>query len=453
MKGWRATGALFVVALVVRAVIVAWAAHRFPPAADGVFYERFADRLARGLGYTTAWPDGVVTYAAHYPVGYPLLLSLAYRVLGRSTAVAMGVNALIGAVGSASAHRLAARELPSTRSFAAGLLVGLHPVLVLYTPAIMTEGVAAALVLIACAALPTRGTRYPSLRLALAGLVFGVATLVRPQIIALAPVLAWLVVRRLRSAAVVLAAALLTVAPWTVRNCARMHRCALVSVNGGWNLLIGAQTNSGAWTELVTPPECSTVWDEAAKDTCFEIAARRAIRSDPMAWLAKVPSKLSATLDFFAAGPAYLSRSNPAAAPYALLVRLVLADVLSSRILLIAALGATMPIWRLLRHRTAPLRERIIPGARILVCIAGAVFGCTRHAWVGYLVLALLCLFRQRGERRSTLRLVTAVVLLGTMATHAVFFGSGRYGLLVVPWVTLAAFACVRPKALSTSPT
>jgi len=37
------------------------------------------------------------------------------------------------------------------------------------------------------------------------------------------------------------------------------------------------------------------------------------------------------------------------------------------------------------------------------------------------------------------------------MATHAAFFGAGRYGLLVVPFVALAAFSCVRPKALSAS--
>jgi len=30
----------------------------------------------------------------------------------------------------------------------------------------------------------------------------------------------------------------------------------------------------------------------------------------------------------------------------------------------------------------------------------------------------------------------TAAVILATAATHAVFFGSGRYGLVVVPFVT-----------------
>lgn len=65
-EGWR-TAVVFVVALAVRAIMVAWAHGRFPPSADGVFYERFAERLASGLGYTMAWPDGAVTYAAHYP--------------------------------------------------------------------------------------------------------------------------------------------------------------------------------------------------------------------------------------------------------------------------------------------------------------------------------------------------------------------------------------------------
>src|SRR5256885_7855973 len=46
------------------------------------FYHAVATRIARGAGYTWAWPDGVVTYAAHYPVGYPALLGAAYAVFG-----------------------------------------------------------------------------------------------------------------------------------------------------------------------------------------------------------------------------------------------------------------------------------------------------------------------------------------------------------------------------------
>ena len=451
---WAHTLVVFIVALAVRAAITVWAHDRFPPAADGVFYERFADRLAHGLGYTTAWPDGVVTYAAHYPVGYPVLLSVVYRLFGRSMAAAMGLNALIGAMAAACAHRIALRETPPTLALCAGLAIALHPTLVLYTPALMTEGVTAALVVIAAACLPARqrSPRWYWPRVVAAGAMFGTATLVRPQIIVLAPVLAWVFTRRARVAGIVLAAAIAAVAPWTARNCVRMHRCALVSVNGGWNLLIGTQTTTGAWTELATPPECLTVWDEAEKDTCFEHAAQRAIREAPLAWLAKVPRKLGTTFDFFVAGPVYLARSNPAEMPYKRLARLVVLDVLASRALLVAALIATMPIWRLLKKGVTPPRARVIPGARILLALLAIVAAGTHPCWLAYLLLGSLCLVRQKDDRRSDVRLAAGIIILATMATHAVFFGSGRYGLLVVPWVTLVAFACVRPKALSTSP-
>jgi hypothetical protein len=42
---------------------------------------------------------------------------------------------------------------------------------------------------------------------------------------------------------------------------------------------------------------------------------------------------------------------------------------------------------------------------------------------------------------------VTAAVLVATAVLHAVFFGAGRYGLVVVPFVTALAF--VRPERAS----
>ena len=65
---------VFGAALVLRAFVAAYGAGRFPPADDGGFYHVVAQRIALGLGYTWLWPDGAVTYAAHYPVGYPALL-------------------------------------------------------------------------------------------------------------------------------------------------------------------------------------------------------------------------------------------------------------------------------------------------------------------------------------------------------------------------------------------
>ena len=82
-----------VAALVARLIVVWWAAARFPPAEDGKFYDVVANRIARGLGYTWLWPDGVVTYAAHYPVGYPALVGGLYAVFGPLPVWAMVFNA------------------------------------------------------------------------------------------------------------------------------------------------------------------------------------------------------------------------------------------------------------------------------------------------------------------------------------------------------------------------
>lgn len=445
----KLTGAIAALALVVRAAIVWWAHAKFPPVADAEFYDMFARRLAEGLGYTTLWPDGVVTYAAHYPVGYPGMLSIAYRVLGESVGVAMGVNAVIGAASAAAAHRLALRELRPAFAAGAAIAIAIHPALLLYVPAVMTESVAASLAIIALACAPLKtDTKYVQYaRIAAMGAVFGIATLVRPQMIALAPLLAFVVTRRFIAAGLVLGVALLTVAPWTARNCVRMNRCALVSVNGGWNLLIGVHTDSGSWTPLEAPEECREVWDEAGKDACFERAARREIVRAPGTWLRKIPSKLAITFDVFAAGPSYLHRSNPRAFDVAATVITGGIETFVSRLLLALSLLSCAPIFRLRVSRKA----WSVTAPRFALALAGILFAFTRTAWPAYVILAALCCFRGRGERRSIVRVSAGIVIAATIATHAVFFGAGRYGLLVVPFVALAAFACVRPKALAAS--
>jgi 4-amino-4-deoxy-L-arabinose transferase-like glycosyltransferase len=448
---WAHTAVAAGAALLARAAVVAWAWGRFPPIADGHYYDLFATRLARGLGYTVAWPDGAVTYAAHYPVGYPAMLALAYVVFGASTNVAMLVNAAIGVGSAACAHRVALRELSPRLALAAAVVFALHPALALYTPAVMTEGIAASLVVMALACLPgaeVGSRRARAARVAAAGVVFGVATLVRPQVLALVPLLVvvllprWSWRARAGAAAGALALSLLTVAPWTARNCVRMHRCALVSVNAGWNLLIGVQTQNGSWTALDAPDPCKTVWDEAQKDVCFERAARAEIAAAPGAWLAKVPRKLGVTFDAFVSAPWYLHASNGGAfGDRAELVWGAIETVWSRLLLALALVAAAPRKWRRL-----PLT---VP--RLAACAAGLVFAFSRSGWPAYGLLAALCLVRDRDERPSPLRAACGVVLGLTMLTHAVFFGAGRYGLLVVPFVTLAAFACVRTKPLSAS--
>jgi hypothetical protein len=229
---------------------------------------------------------------------------------------------------------------------------------------------------------------------------------------------------------IVTAVALACCAPWTARNCVAMHQCALVSVNGGWNLAIGTQTTNGAWQTIDVPAACRSVWDEAAKDACFARAAKDAIARDPLAWLARAPAKIAVTLDYFGAAPWYLHLSNADAfGDRAKLVTGAL-ETLVCRVTLLFALFAVARADG--RHRRA----------RIALAAIGALFACVTYGWIAYAALALAILaMGPRAFSRAVVLPFTAVIVLATIATHAVFFGAGRYGLVVVPFVTVLAFA------------
>jgi len=426
------------IALAARLAVVAWAASRFPPTADGTFYQRIAERVATGLGYTWLWPDGVVTYAAHYPIGYPAALGAIYAITGPHPAAAMIFNALLGALAAYAAHRLAARAGERRLALAAGLLVALHPGLVAYTPALMTEGVVASLLAVAAGVAAWTRDRPASrwLGIALLGVVFGVATLVRPQSLVLAPLFAALAIgdggkRRASAAALATIVALAVCAPWTARNCVRMKRCALVSVNGGWNLLIGADpVSTGAWSPVQVPEACREVYDEAEKDQCFGRAAQGYIAAHPLAWIGLAPKKLAATFDYAGAAGWYLHASNAEAFPERAKVALGAVETLFERLALLVALAAMAR-----RPEGDDSRRRRV--ARLLVAALGALAALTLHAWIGYAALVVAALLRGRALLRGPVLLgATAAAVAATMATHAAFFGAGRYSLVVFPLMT-----------------
>jgi len=436
---WRDVLLVAGVAFVARALIVAWAAGRIAPVADGVYYETMAGRLAAGYGYTWQWPDGAVTPAAHYPVGFPAMVAIAYRAFGVGPWSAMLPSVLLGTLG-AVAVLAAARGAGRRMAVACGLMFALHPALVTYTPALMTEGITASLLAIAMA-FAIRAQRRSLLAAAGLGLTIGLLTYVRPQNVIFAPLLpllaglarerSWRSLRRaVPGAALALAVALALVAPWTYRNCTEMGRCALVSVNGGWNLLIGTdQDAGGTWAALKVPEPCREVWDEAEKDACFGRAAREAITARPGAWLALAPSKLAVTFEYFGAGPWYLHASSPDA--FSARAKQVWggAELLTQRLLSFAALAA---ILARLRPHLVPVRGRAARFGPALVALALGLSGTIATLALGALGL-LSALHPRLAGPEAPRRIVPAAVILATAAIHAVFFGAGRYGLVVVP--------------------
>jgi 4-amino-4-deoxy-L-arabinose transferase-like glycosyltransferase len=432
----------------VRIVVILWGASRFPPAADGQFYHVVATRIAQGFGYTWLWPDGAVTYAAHYPVGYPALLGGLYALFGPNPVLAMIVNGFAAAVTTFAVHRMALRGGSRGAAITAGIVAALDPTFVFYTPAMMTELLSAAL-LIASVALSwvnarSRVTRWTLL--IVIGILTGFSTLVRPQQIVWAPMLGgWLVFQGIRSDVnqprrlwTTLCGGVLTTAiaigvclPWTLRNCDKMERCVFVSANGGWNLFIGTSTlGRGAWTSIDSigvPKECQFVFKEAEKDHCFGEAAKRLIRQHPFAWLSLVPMKLTKTFDDVGAPGYYLNASNSVAFDDHEKWWLGASEVLCQRLLLIlvAVTVGTLP---------GP-RRRLRRGLAAL----SVVFLCVPYAWVA--ILALSCASMALGRRllKEPAIFFLAAGWLLTAAVHAVFFGGARYAMVVLPLVIVGA--------------
>jgi 4-amino-4-deoxy-L-arabinose transferase-like glycosyltransferase len=446
ITGLRRRDALLVVAtaLAVRLAVVAFGAARFPPADDGTFYHVVASRIARGLGYTWLWADGAVTYAAHYPVGYPALVSGGYALFGAHPGVAMVVNALFGTLAAFAVQSLVARSAPRSAALAAGLLVALEPALVLYTPALMTEGVSGALLVIAAAIAAGDRPERLAARCLVAGLVLGIAVLVRPELVLLCPVVGLVAARGRGSKqavfgiAIVVGASLAVCAPWTARNCARLERCALVSVNGGWNLYIGSSpVGEGGWAPLErigVPEECRTVFGEADKDACFGRAGLRVIASSPADWILLVPRKLAATFDYGTAAAHYLSASNPALVGEGAKTMIGALELLGQRVLLLLGLLAVARA------------EGPRPRARLVVAALSGAAALLPFAWVGWVGLVTGALLLGRALLLSPPTLVCAAVVLMTAGVHAVFFGASRYTLVCLPSLAaLAGMAFSRP--------
>ncbi len=158
-----------------------------------------------------------------------------------------------------------------------------------------------------------------------------------------------------------------------------------------------------------------------------EVAARLAGRA---------PAKLAATFDYFGAAPWYLHASNAAAFDERAKTALGVVETVVSRLLLLAALVAC--------GRMAGRRSTVRKG----VALAGAVAAFTLHGWLGYAAIpVLVALAGGRALARGPVLVPIAAAVIGaTAAVHAVFFGAGRYGLVVAPFVALLAFADAAPR-------
>lgn len=422
-SAWLAV-AIFFAALAPRL----WVAHAWAPEPtwDGAYYHEGAQNIAAGLGYVghsgKAW--------CHYPVGYSALLGGVYALFGDAPIVGKRLGAALGALLAALVFLLARRSASERRAVLAGVLVAIHPGLVAYAALHMTE-LASAVLIVAAALVAGEGPRRVG-----AGLVLGLATLVRPQSLLLAPLVGLFGARRLRpmivAGTIATAVAVLTVVPWTVRNCRVMDGCAFVSTNGGWNLAIGSFPRAtGRYEELRPGDGCHIITGQVQQDRCWMRLGLGFIADDPGRWVAMIPQKLAFTFDHESFPIGYVASADPARWPER--DRALGRGILSWSHRLLLTLAALAMLPRPSRRRP---RSLILPFALVLYAWFAA-WTPPHPFWPLTLAICLGAVLRFRHLAASAL--YTAAATASLVVVHAVFFGEDRYHLVVTPLFCLLA--------------
>jgi hypothetical protein len=439
--------ALGMVALLPRLfVAIAWARE---PVWDGHYYHLGASRIAAGLGYSEdVLSHGVLVWKpwTHYPVGYSALLSLFYRVLGDHLLVAPLLNAVLGAATAILVHRIALPYVGLTRSRVAGGIAALHPGLIAYCPLVMTEiPTAFLLVLLVWTLLRFRGQWHA---VVFGGLILGVLTLMRPASLLLVPLVALSdprpFGRAALNAAATLGVALVLVLPWTARNCARMDGCALVSTNGGWNLAIGAMTQTGRFQTLHGKDGCPVVTGQVQQDDCWAQVGWRKIKESPGHWLALAPKKLAQTFNHESFAIEYVHEADPGAWPEprreaarGLLTAAHLALLAAAALSIVA-----LPLGRLKRD------EQYWQLGLLVLLSALIVYGIAdeQHPFHWLILVAPVLSFVPipgRPDLGALGRVAMGAVLV-TALTHVIFFGEDRYHLFLSPLLCVLAGGVLR---------
>ncbi|MHC4377682.1 MAG: glycosyltransferase family 39 protein [Planctomycetota bacterium] len=250
---WRSRGLWAVLAwgLLVRAIVGAhlWSADPLARTlvSDPAYYDGWARTLAAGGSFEAGQPYWL-------PPLYPWCLSLLYRVTGGALVVTYALQALLGLVATYLLASLAERCAGRRAALAAAWLWTLYAPVLLFEQrllginAALPLSLAGAWVLVLGCERLNRGESVRALP-ALAGLLFGVACLARPNLLVLAPLAvlgAWLGRERDASAKAWRAAVLLGIlgfagglAPGLLANLERSGQPVLVSANGGVNFWFG----------------------------------------------------------------------------------------------------------------------------------------------------------------------------------------------------------------------
>lgn len=277
------------------------------PRSDALTYHRHAIDISQGRGYD---PD------AYWPVGYPLALGIAYSIFGPNLVVARILNAFAYAAMTLSSYYLASAWFKSKEvSALTALSLVLYPGFAIFINITMSEVLFSSLILMGLALLQSSQNRKSKALTVMisfgAGILFGIATLVRPQAVLL-PILCVLVLEKLllfsnfkgtlfvlvKVAAIYLGIAIL-VLPWLLHLAAQFDQFVFISTNGGINLFMGNNPQAdGSYMEDTVSQvleglgyEMNPGLNAAQRDSVYQAAAIHYIINYPTESILRIVNK------------------------------------------------------------------------------------------------------------------------------------------------------------------
>jgi len=404
------------------------------PVFDAVAYGEIARNLDEGNGFTLR--ERATQPASNYSPGLPLLVAGIYKLsAGEHERFARVVLALIGSLSILFTYLIARRLSGPLAGLIGAVAVAIYPALLEYQGMFMGEPLAATLLsgavlamlwaarpaYLACGSCQggRRALRaghgpsstplppcHPRVRWLLPGLLLGALVLVRPEYLGISFLLAAVVIIRGRSqwrigffnAAVLLAGAVLVVAPWTVRNAVALDRFVLVSTGGGQVLFAGTYLPSDGDPERVG----SEVLERYPE-------LRQELPADPR--LEQILARLAAQRYPDLPSDEALGRMG----------REQLWDNISGEPVEYAGFVATK-VWRIWSHGPRDVMER--PGWKVF-----------HWALVAFALLGLIVLALQRRWEA----LLLATIFVSITAISALLVASPRRILVVLPLIAALA--------------
>ncbi len=394
---WRRDlGLIFVLALAPR--LLCAVALPVRPTWDGVIYLRAAEQLARGEGYTqrALRADAPARASAYYPVGFPATLAVV-RVAGGGARTDLILQSLFGALTACATYLLARRYGARRRARTAALLIAFWPTGILLSATWMSEALFTCALCFALLPLAWAKLRHAALGFAFTCIGLGICAYVRPIALIIAGTLAVALVardvrRRWHFALIALVCTAAPLLPWTLRNARVLDAPALVSTNGGTNLLLGT-VGDGRFTRIPAAIDCPDGLREVERDRCRSDHALTRIRAKPLAFVARAAMKLGDTFAYESATALELGVS-------------------------LAPRGAPIPHWA--------LALAALSSIYYILLLAAAVYA----AWMS------------RTTIPASLRVLVLGPVVATAALHAVSLGGDRYHLPLVPlFAAIAVFA------------